>query len=766
MAKTIRIKTDVLAPSDKYINVKLDQDFQQLDILSLTLKQSDIYKSFNADYGVVIGRVLSSGVGLPNCKVSIFIPISATDSNNPLITSIYPFTVPTDKDNSGKRFNLLNKLKRLNPFTGFKENNYGFGYLPKTPVGSTPDKIELLTNGTWVEVYDTYYKYTTVTNASGDYCLYGVPVGQQTIHMDCDITDIGKYSTTIPILSQIGGIPSNLLNSDGTKINPTTDLSSIPTIQSINTSINVVPFWGDTTSGNYQIGITRHDFNISARIIPAFTVVGAGFTQGEHGFWGDRIIFNAVLGLKNLCISIGSCNLWATDISKSNSPVNFYFCSSLKLTFLKRTIVDITIGNTPSDGNCGTNTFNFNLCISIIIPNIIPFICVDALRFASCTINGGEFEQDPISIIWLGQTSVCGDCSAVQTQSTAGSDNFTTLMNLDDGRVGSISTNWYTYKPTTSDNDIINSNVDVTSDIQKMGSTQYSTINTVDGTFLYQLPCNRDYVITDEFGNEIPSPDNTTGLPTGFWGYGIFSLSGPDIKSSGGKVSVDRVKIKVPQNTDYNTDGWVSSAYYFQSNQVYSVSQFMLNAIPPDTSPNGNPYVSTYTGLLLDVNTLGKTDPTLYGQDMEMINNTTLTLFPSTNNVKVSPVFVNEWLNGSLFFPQVGYRRRIGKNNDYACTTLLGNPVRTRDDSNPLGGSDTNSRFILNGSNFQTNFIQLNKDDLSFILAPQTDVYRGVILNDATGTYMNTNNLGIKYYYQGLIDSANSITELINKDII
>ena len=41
-----------------------------------------------------------------------------------------------------------------------------------------------------------YYKYTTRTNEAGDYMIFGVPVGSQTIHVDIDLSDIG-------ILSQI-----------------------------------------------------------------------------------------------------------------------------------------------------------------------------------------------------------------------------------------------------------------------------------------------------------------------------------------------------------------------------------------------------------------------------------------------------------------------------------------------------------------------------------------------------------------------------------
>ena len=45
-----------------------------------------------------------------------------------------------------------------------------------------------------LEVYDTYYKYTTTTNQSGDYMIFGVPVGERELHVDVDLSDIGVLS--------------------------------------------------------------------------------------------------------------------------------------------------------------------------------------------------------------------------------------------------------------------------------------------------------------------------------------------------------------------------------------------------------------------------------------------------------------------------------------------------------------------------------------------------------------------------------------------
>ena len=61
-------------------------------------------------------------------------------------------------------------------------------------VGTFPNKRLVLDDNNVFEVYDKYYKYTTRSNEAGDYMIFGVPVGEQTIHVDIDLSDIGILS--------------------------------------------------------------------------------------------------------------------------------------------------------------------------------------------------------------------------------------------------------------------------------------------------------------------------------------------------------------------------------------------------------------------------------------------------------------------------------------------------------------------------------------------------------------------------------------------
>lgn len=274
--KSYRIKTTA-GGSDKYLKVKLEQETDLVEILSLKITQKDIYGSFNADFGVLVGRVIANGgIGVPNAKISIFIPITDEDKTNSEIWSVYPYTNPRDKNADGVRYNLLPRVAVNNPF------NTAGQFSPAVPVGTFPTKEEIITNETFLEVYKKYYKYTTVTNTSGDYMIYGVPVGLHTVHMSVDVTDIGDYSMTPgTMVSQLGYSPVLFENN---KVKFSTDLDTIPNIETQNISVDIRPFWGDRE--NFEIGITRQDFKIRATLVSSVTVFGAGFTDHEYAAWG------------------------------------------------------------------------------------------------------------------------------------------------------------------------------------------------------------------------------------------------------------------------------------------------------------------------------------------------------------------------------------------------------------------------------------------------------------------------------------------------
>jgi len=242
MGQSYRIRTELGV--NKTIQVQLDQEFEFLEILSLKLQQEDIYLRACSDYGVIVGRVTANnGLGIPNARVSVFIPIEVIDQSNPLVTSLYPYKSPTDKNEDGYRYNLL---------------PYVQSHTGHSPTGTLPSRLDVLTGKTVSEIYDKYYKFTAKTNDSGDYMIMGVPVGEQNLVMDVDLSDIGEFSLTPQDLIRIGRATEAQVA--GNRFKTSTDLNSLPQIINLTKTIEVSPLWGEPSI--CQIAINRLDFDL------------------------------------------------------------------------------------------------------------------------------------------------------------------------------------------------------------------------------------------------------------------------------------------------------------------------------------------------------------------------------------------------------------------------------------------------------------------------------------------------------------------------
>ena len=266
MSNSYRIRTQVGV--DKSIKVHLTQDFEFLEILSIKILESDIYTRQCSDYGVVIGRIsINNGFGVPNCKVSIFVPLSSIDANNPIISDLYPYSSISDLNDLGYRYNLLPYVK---------------SYSNHVPTGSFFDKEDVLLNQSYIEVFDKYYRYTAVTNESGDFMIFGVPLGTQTIHVDIDLSDIGEFSLSPQDLIRLGLATESQVA--GTKFRSSSNLNALPQIISINRIITVEPLWGQPDICN--IGINRTDFDLSAEasvvIQPTAIFMGSMFSDSNN----------------------------------------------------------------------------------------------------------------------------------------------------------------------------------------------------------------------------------------------------------------------------------------------------------------------------------------------------------------------------------------------------------------------------------------------------------------------------------------------------
>ena len=259
--KSYRIRTKVGQDAPNVVNVHLDQTYDEFQILSLKIDQKNSYNLYQSDKGIIVGRVLANGgVGVSNAKVSIFIETDDTMSLDKHI--IYPYSSVNDINDDRVRYNLLPD------------------YVDETchqNVGTFPNKRYVLDNDDVIEVFDRFWKYTTVTNTAGDYMLYGIPTGNHTLHMDVDLSDIGLLSQKPRDLAY-KGFNINLFESP-TKFKQDTNLNSLAQIKSQDIGVFVYPFWGDSTDNPDNIAVTRCDIQIDYKFEPTCVFIGCIITD-------------------------------------------------------------------------------------------------------------------------------------------------------------------------------------------------------------------------------------------------------------------------------------------------------------------------------------------------------------------------------------------------------------------------------------------------------------------------------------------------------
>ena len=257
--KSYRIRTEV--GKDTQLHVKLEQKYNILEIMSLKINQESAYKLHGSNYGVIAGRVLANDAfGIPNAKISVFIPSNGADVDNVIKNTLYPYNSTNSKNKDNVRYNLL-----------FNEqiNNC------HTVIGTFPEKQYLLDNDSVLEVFKDYYKYTTRTNNAGDYMIFGVPTGTQTIHVDIDLSDIGILSQKPRDMVYKGYNINQFENPNKFKYD--TNLDSLAQVISQDNNVNVIPFWGDESEN--IIGVTRCDINIQYKFEPTCVFMGSIVTD-------------------------------------------------------------------------------------------------------------------------------------------------------------------------------------------------------------------------------------------------------------------------------------------------------------------------------------------------------------------------------------------------------------------------------------------------------------------------------------------------------
>lgn len=280
MDKSYRIHTNII--SDTMLQVNMKQDFDFLEVLSLKLRQKDAYRIHSSNYGVVVGRVLANDAfGVPNAKVSVFIEKGDGDTTD--MEALYPYSKVTTKDKEGRRYNLLPDYS--------DDDCYRI-------VGTLPNKRLMLDDDVQLEVFDRYYKFTTVTNNAGDYMLFGIPADTVQVHVDIDLSDIGILSQKPRDFLYKG---YNLTEFDSpSQFKESTNLDGLAQIFSQDKSVQVYPFWGDPNNG--VACITRSDIQIDYKFEPTCVFMGSIVSDNDGNAIGHKCAPDINSGMNNQLI--------------------------------------------------------------------------------------------------------------------------------------------------------------------------------------------------------------------------------------------------------------------------------------------------------------------------------------------------------------------------------------------------------------------------------------------------------------------------------
>lgn len=239
------------------LKIPLTQTYDTLDILSLSIDNNtlDSYRRDCSNIGLIVGRVRANGgVGVPNVRVGIFLPLLDEDVNNNDIRSLYNYSNVYDSNRDGIQFNLLRNDQKSTDTC-------------HTPIGTFPNKNQILDNPRLKKVYDKYFKYTTVTNQSGDFMIYvnldDFPNGTANIVMNVDYSDIGDLLSMKPYHFIEQGTPEGYFDST-TKFSFSKTLNTLPQFEQQVQTIDILPLYcGDDGNDLQDYGIKLVNFNLN-----------------------------------------------------------------------------------------------------------------------------------------------------------------------------------------------------------------------------------------------------------------------------------------------------------------------------------------------------------------------------------------------------------------------------------------------------------------------------------------------------------------------
>lgn len=216
--------------NDYFLNVKLNRSVDILNTLNIYNVPINDTVKFNSDTGVLYGKIEAIQVLLDEQGNKIKIPL-----RNAIVGIFNPsdeFQSVGSVDDDGNRIKMTlyeNMPSNLKSYGSFQSYLTDVDYTTKDWQNDTiPPK----------------YKYTTTTNENGEFILYNVPVGSQTLMLEVDLLKQGLEPEEVA------------LNFFPYPLNDEPNISNIPHLYFNQFPVNIVPSWGEFQTGYTEINLT------------------------------------------------------------------------------------------------------------------------------------------------------------------------------------------------------------------------------------------------------------------------------------------------------------------------------------------------------------------------------------------------------------------------------------------------------------------------------------------------------------------------------
>lgn len=236
---------------DMFANIKLSRSYETLDTLSIYNKPINSIPIQEAKTGILFGKLeaiqtLKDEVGnnfripLKNVPIGIF---NKSDE----------FPSPVSLDDNGDRF-----------FMNLKETATSGQYFDS--IAFNEDQKFLKTASQFVSMPDKF-KFVTITNDNGEFVIYDVPVGSQTVVFEVDLFKQGLTKDEI------------ILNNFPFPTSDEASIGEFPSYYFNQIPVDVVPAWGTSQTGYTELDIS---VNLDLRKWATYIFPPAAYAENER----------------------------------------------------------------------------------------------------------------------------------------------------------------------------------------------------------------------------------------------------------------------------------------------------------------------------------------------------------------------------------------------------------------------------------------------------------------------------------------------------